>query len=90
MPVADWAEQLLRIPRVRALPLTPTAPLAAEALEMHPAGHPSLISLRLARVENVNAVLERVLPRIARAVLAGSIVTVEEDRLGIRVLPLGS
>ena len=36
MPVAEWADALLCIPRVRPLPLTPTAALAADALDMHP------------------------------------------------------
>jgi len=36
MPVAEWADALLRIPRVRPLPLSPTAALAADALDMHP------------------------------------------------------
>lgn len=36
LPVAEWAERLLAIPRVRSLPLTPTVALAAEALDMHP------------------------------------------------------
>lgn len=36
LPVAEWAERLLAIPRVRSLPLTATVALAAEALDMHP------------------------------------------------------
>lgn len=35
LPVAEWAERLLAIPRVRSLPLTATVALAAEALDMH-------------------------------------------------------
>jgi len=36
LPTNDWAEALLRIPRVQPLPLTPAAALAADALDMHP------------------------------------------------------
>jgi PIN domain nuclease of toxin-antitoxin system len=35
VPVAEWAGQLLSIPRVRSLPLTPEIALAADALSMH-------------------------------------------------------
>lgn len=35
MPVAEWAEQLQGIPRVRSLALTPEIALAADALSMH-------------------------------------------------------
>jgi predicted nuclease of predicted toxin-antitoxin system len=53
---------------------------------------PSLISLRLSssRIERVNSVLERVLPQIEAALLAGSIVTVEDQRIRVRALPLSS
>lgn len=51
---------------------------------------PSLISLRLSssRIEHINGVLERVLPQVEAAVLAGSIVTVEDQRIRVRALPL--
>jgi predicted nuclease of predicted toxin-antitoxin system len=53
---------------------------------------PSLISLRLSssRVEHVNGVLERILPQVEAAVVAGSIVTVEDQRIRVRSLPLSS
>jgi predicted nuclease of predicted toxin-antitoxin system len=52
----------------------------------------SLISLRLSssRIERVNSVLERVLPQIEAALLAGSIVTIEDQRIRVRALPLSS
>jgi len=51
---------------------------------------PSLISLRLAssRIENVNAVLKRVLPELEAEVLEGIVVTVEDHRVRRRRLPL--
>ena len=51
---------------------------------------PSLISLRLAssRVENVNAVLQRVLPSLEHPVIEGAIATVEDERVRIRRLPM--
>ena len=51
---------------------------------------PSLISLRLSssRIEFVNAILERVLPRVERDVAAGAIVTVEDSRIRTRRLPI--
>lgn len=35
IPVAEWAETVQLIPRVRALPLTAEVAVAADALEMH-------------------------------------------------------
>lgn len=51
---------------------------------------PSLITLRLAssRIEYVNTVLQKVLPAIEQDVLAGMIVTVEDDRIRRRPLPI--
>ncbi len=51
---------------------------------------PSLITLRLSdsRVENVNRVLESVLPQIEDCIEAGIVVTVEDDRFRIRQLPI--
>jgi len=51
---------------------------------------PSLIVLRLAssRIEHVNAVLERTLPGLERDVLEGVVVTIEEDRIRRRRLPV--
>jgi predicted nuclease of predicted toxin-antitoxin system len=53
-------------------------------------GAPSLISLRLSssRVEFVNALLARVLPIVSDEVRAGAIVTVEENRVRTRRLPI--
>lgn len=50
---------------------------------------PSLISLRLSssRVEFVNAILEKVLPRIEKDVEKGAIISVEDDKIRIRHLP---
>lgn len=50
---------------------------------------PSLISLRLSssRIEYVNAVLEKTLPRIEGDVENGAIVSVEDNRVRIRKLP---
>ena len=36
LPVSDWAERLLAIPRVEALPLDANAALRADSLPMHP------------------------------------------------------
>jgi len=51
---------------------------------------PSLITLRLSssRIEYVNAVLEKNLPMLEQDVLAGMIVTVEDDRIRRRSLPI--
>ncbi len=50
---------------------------------------PSLISLRLSssRIEFVNAILEKVLPRIEKDVEKGAIISVEDDKIRIRQLP---
>jgi predicted nuclease of predicted toxin-antitoxin system len=52
--------------------------------------YPSLISLRLSssRIEYVNAVLQKVLPEVEEDVLEGAIVTVEDQRVRRRRLPL--
>ncbi len=51
---------------------------------------PSVISLRLSdsRVEAVNLLLERVLPRLEREVADGALISVGEERVRIRRLPL--
>ena len=51
---------------------------------------PSLISLRVSdsRVENVNRILESVLPMLEGDVVAGVIATVENNRVRTRPLPL--
>jgi len=51
---------------------------------------PSLIFLRLAssRLEQVNALLATVLPKIEPDVAAGAIVTVDEHRVRSRALPI--
>lgn len=36
MPVADWADTILSVPRVEPLPLTAEVALQADALKMHP------------------------------------------------------
>ena len=54
------------------------------------ATRPSIITLRLSdsRVETVNHILETVLPALEEPILAGAIVTVEDDRVRIRELPV--
>jgi predicted nuclease of predicted toxin-antitoxin system len=54
------------------------------------AKNPSLISLRLSssRVEYVNTVLAKVLPTIEQDVLLGMIITVEDNRIRRRSLPI--
>ncbi len=51
---------------------------------------PSIITLRLfsSRVEHVNAVLEKVLPDLELGVLSGVVVTVEDQRVRQRDLPV--
>jgi predicted nuclease of predicted toxin-antitoxin system len=51
---------------------------------------PSLISLRLStsRIETVNSVLQKVLPVVEQDVQEGSIVTVEDERIRRRRLPV--
>jgi predicted nuclease of predicted toxin-antitoxin system len=51
---------------------------------------PSLITLRLSssRIENVNAVLQKVLPDLEQDALTGMIITVENDRIRRRSLPI--
>ena len=51
---------------------------------------PSLVSLRLSstRIEHVNATLEKVLPEVARQLAAGAIVTVQDQRIRVRALPI--
>ena len=50
---------------------------------------PSLISLRLlsSRIEYVNSILEKILPRLEDDVKKGSIISVEDNRVRIRKLP---
>jgi PIN domain nuclease of toxin-antitoxin system len=36
LPVAGWMQQVLAIPRVRSITLTPTLAVAADRLDMHP------------------------------------------------------
>jgi predicted nuclease of predicted toxin-antitoxin system len=54
------------------------------------ADRPSVLSLRLSssRVEHVNEVLQRVLPDVEAALRAGAIVSVEDERMRIRDLPI--
>lgn len=51
---------------------------------------PSVISLRLSdsRVEAVNLLLERILPRMESEVAEGALISVGDDRVRIRRLPL--
>lgn len=51
---------------------------------------PSVISLRLgsSRVDRVNARLEEVLPRLESEVETGALVTVEDERVRVRALPV--
>ena len=51
---------------------------------------PSLISLRLfsSRVEYVNALLQKVLPDLEQDVLVGMMITVEDQRIRRRPLPV--
>ena len=51
---------------------------------------PSLISLRLhsSRIEHVNGVLQKVLPNLEQDVLRGMIITVEDNRIRRRPLPV--
>lgn len=51
---------------------------------------PSIITLRLAssRVEHVNVVLEKALPMIAQDVAAGCLITIEEQGIRSRSLPM--
>ncbi|MBI3000251.1 MAG: DUF5615 family PIN-like protein [Deltaproteobacteria bacterium] len=51
---------------------------------------PSLISLRLhsSRIEYVNALLEKVLPTLEEEVLQGVIISVQDERIRRRPLPI--
>jgi predicted nuclease of predicted toxin-antitoxin system len=51
---------------------------------------PSLISLRLSssRIEYVNTILQKILPAVEQDVLSGMIITVEDDRIRRRPLPI--
>ena len=51
---------------------------------------PSPVSLRLgsSRVEHVNTVLAKVLPEVKEQLLGGAIVTVEDQRVRVRQLPI--
>ena len=51
---------------------------------------PSIITLRLsdARVETVNRILEAALPALEEPILGGAIVTVEDNRVRVRELPV--
>ena len=63
----------------------------SDIIALSGATRPSLITLRLSdsRVENVNRVLESVLPhRLEDCIEAGIVVTVEDDRFRIRQLPI--
>lgn len=52
---------------------------------------PSVLSLRLSssRIDHVNSVLERVLPMVESDLASGAIVTIEDDRIRKRSLPVG-
>jgi len=51
---------------------------------------PSLISLRLysSRIEYVNALLQKVLPTLEQDVVTGMVITVEDQRIRRRSLPI--
>lgn len=51
---------------------------------------PSLLTLRLSssRIEYVNAVLQKILPALEQDVTAGMLITVEDDRVRRRSLPI--
>ena len=53
-------------------------------------GEPSVMSLRLAssRIERVNEVLERELPGIVTVLQEGALVTIEDERVRIRTIPI--
>ena len=54
------------------------------------ATRPSIITLRLSdsRVEVVNRILDAVLPALEEPILAGAIVTIGDERVRIRELPI--
>lgn len=51
---------------------------------------PSVISLRLAssRVEHVNEVLARELPALEAEARSGALITIQEDRVRVRTIPI--
>ena len=61
----------------------------SEIIALSGKDHPSLISLRLSssRIEYVNSVLEKILPRIDEEVSKGAVISVEDKRIRIRSLP---
>ena len=62
----------------------------SDIIALSGATRPSLLTLRLSdsRVENVNRVLESVLPQLEDCIEAGIVVTTEDDRVRIRQLPI--
>ena len=81
--IVEWAGQNDRVVLTQDLDFS-------DIIALSGAIRPSLITLRLSdsRVENVNRVLESVLPQIEDCIEAGIVVTVEDDRFRIRQLPI--
>ena len=90
LPASTPDAQIVEFARARGLAIV-TQDLDFSALvALSGARSPSIISVRLgsARVEVVNRRLEVVLPRVRPDVLAGAIVTVGEDSVRVRALPV--
>ena len=62
-----------------------------EIIALAHAPSPSLIVFRLhdETPENINRLLDRFLPELQESLVQGAIVTVEEDRVRVRPLPIG-
>ena len=62
----------------------------SDIIALSGADKPSLITLRLSdsRVDNVNGILQSVLPELEREVVNGMIATVEDNRVRVRALPV--
>jgi predicted nuclease of predicted toxin-antitoxin system len=61
-----------------------------EIIALAHAQSPSLIVFRLQdeAADNINRLLERFLPEVESQLLGGAIVTVEDDRIRVRLLPI--
>jgi predicted nuclease of predicted toxin-antitoxin system len=59
-------------------------------IALHNRTAPSLVSLRLSstRIEHVNAILAKVLPALEESLQRGAIVSVEDQRVRVRQLPV--
>ena len=81
--IVHWAAEQNRTILTQDLDFTDIIALSGQT-------HPSLVVLRLSssRIEHVNSVLERALPGLEADVIAGAIISVRDERIRRRRLPV--